>query len=253
MVELHAPILTFDSGFGGLTVFRHLLKELPNHDHLYVADDLSFPVGGWRDDDLLLHCMKTLSSLIEKFKPSMVVIACNTESTLILPALRKVHALPFVGTVPAIKPAAEQTKSGYVSVLATAGTVKRDYTKALINTYANNCKVALVGSNHLAGMAEKYLLEDRLDEAAVFEEILPCFIEDNKGARTDFIALACTHYPLLLPVLEKLAPWPVKWFDPAPAIAQRALSLLPDRKHRHGRISGIMTSGKDFPYRVLSA
>ena len=132
---------------------------------------------------------------------------------------------PFVGTVPAIKPAAERTRSGLVSVLGTPGTVKRQYTRDLIKQWASKCHVRLVGSDNLAALAETYMRDGFVDEEAVRAEIAPCFIEKD-GARTDIVVLACTHYPFLANRMRKTAPWPVDWLDPAEAIARRALSLL---------------------------
>ena len=133
---------------------------------------------------------------------------------------------PFVGTVPAIKPAAERTRSGLVSVLATPGTVRRQYTRDLIGEWASKVHVRLVGSQRLAGLAETYMREGFVDEEAVRAEIAPCFMEEG-GRRTDIVVLACTHYPFLVNRMRKTAPWPVDWIDPAEAIARRALSLLP--------------------------
>ena len=105
-------------------------------------------------------------------------------------------ALPFVGTVPAIKPAAAASKSRLISVLATTGTVARDYTQALVREYAGDCEVALVGSPHLARLAEDCMKGLPVDDAEIAREIAPCFVESG-GRRTDFVVLACTHYPLL--------------------------------------------------------
>lgn len=240
------PILTYDSGFGGLSVLRHVLHAFPQADHLYVADDLVFPIGEWQDAPLIDHCVATIGALIALHDPRLVVIACNTASTLILPPLRAAFDLPFVGTVPAIKPAASETETGMVSVLATPGTVRRDYTRALMQDFASHCNVTLVGACGLAVLAEAYLRDGRVDEAAVAAEIAPCF-ETRGDSRTDVIVLACTHYPLLLPVLKAVAPWPVKWIDPAPAIARRVQSLLPHLEGGTGQRRFIMTSGAEFP------
>ena len=245
MNEMMRPILTFDSGLGGLSVFRHLVAAAPKLDHIYVADDLSFPVGGWEEEALIEHCIKTIGGLISQYNPSLVVIACNTESTLIMDALRKKFDLPFVGTVPAVKPAASQTQTGLVSVLATPGTVKRDYTRALMDTYASHCRVTLVGASQLAMLAEAYMREGLVDEDAVLAEIEPCFVEDG-DRKTDVVVLACTHYPLLLPVFEKLAPWPVFWLDPAPAIARQALVVLGGNTQGSGQRHYLTTSGAAF-------
>ena len=154
------------------------------------------------------------------------MIPCNTASTLALGDLRAAYpATPFVGTVPAIKPAAERTRSGLVSVLATPGTVKRAYTRDLIQSFAAQCHVRLVGSQNLARMAEDYIRGEALADEAVLAEIAPCFVEMD-GRRTDIVVLACTHYPFLANIFRRLAPWPVDWLDPAEAIARRALSLL---------------------------
>lgn len=221
------PVLMFDSGIGGLTVLREARVLMPERRFVYVADDAGFPYGGWEEARLRERIVTIFQDLIERHDPEMAVIACNTASTLVLGDLRAAFPqTPFVGTVPAIKPAAERTRSGLVSVLATPGTVKRQYTRDLIGEWASKVHVRLVGSERLAGLAEIYMREGFVDEAAVQAEILPCFIE-RAGARTDIVVLACTHYPFLVNRMRKTAPWPVDWVDPAEAIARRALSLLP--------------------------
>ncbi len=127
--------------------------------------------------------------------------------------------------MPAIKPAAELTKTGQITVLATPGTVARDYTRGLIETYAAGCRVTLVGSTRLAALAEAVLKGEPVADEAIMAEIAPCFVAAG-GARTDVITLSCTHYPLLLERMKRLAPWHVGWIDPAPAIARRIAGLL---------------------------
>ncbi len=219
-------ILVFDSGLGGLTVFSEILRARPHADFLYCADDAGFPYGPWPEADLVARIVDLLAELIAAESPDMVVIACNTASTLVLPHLRaRWPGLPFVGTVPAIKVAAQRTQSRLISVLATPGTVARDYTRNLIADFANGCDATLVGSSNLARLAEDFMHGRRIDDAAVAAEIAPCFNE-SQGRRTDVIVLACTHYPLLLHNFRSLAPWPVEWIDPAPAIARRVDDLL---------------------------
>ena len=127
--------------------------------------------------------------------------------------------------VPAVKPAAEASRTGLISVLATRGTVARDYTHALVRDHAGDCEVTLVGSSALAPIAERAMRGETVDDAEIAREIEPCFVE-REGRRTDHVVLACTHFPLLLGPLERLAPWPVAFVDPAPAIARRLDSLL---------------------------
>jgi glutamate racemase len=210
---------------------------------IYAAYDVAFPYGQWGDDALADRVVDVVAGLIERLDPALVVIACNTASTLALPALRARFSLPFVGTVPAIKPACERSVSKRVSVLATPGTVKRDYTQGLIREFAAGCHVTLVGSENLASLAEAALQGEAVEDAAIASEIKPCFVGD--GSRTDTVVLACTHYPLILDRLVKAAPWPVSWIDPAAAIARRASSLLAERNAPAGLpIEAYFTSGK---------
>ncbi|TKT76983.1 glutamate racemase [Aquamicrobium sp. LC103] len=251
------PILVFDSGVGGLTVLREARVLMPDRRFVYVADDAAFPYGAWEEEALRAHIVRLFAGLIERHRPEIAVIACNTASTIVLDGLRDAFPdTPFVGTVPAIKPAAERTRSGLVSVLATPGTVKRQYTRDLISEWATKCHVRLVGSDRLASLAETYMRDGFVDEEAVRAEIAPCFLDEG-GRRTDIVVLACTHYPFLVNRMRKTAPWPVDWIDPAEAIARRALSLLP-REHAaqmHGPGGpdlAIFTSGaSDFAARRL--
>lgn len=217
-------VLVFDSGLGGLTVLREIARARPDLDLTLVADDAAFPYSRLSDGELVARVVAVMSRCIEALRPGLVVIACNTASTLALPALRARFPIPFVGTVPAIKPACAQSKTKRVSVLATAATVRRDYTRELIREFAGDCSVTLTGSAQLASLAEAILRGELASDDAIHAEIAPCFVDD--GARTDTIVLACTHYPLILDRLARLAPWPVTWLDPASAIARRASQLL---------------------------
>ncbi len=133
--------------------------------------------------------------------------------------------MPFVGTVPAIKPACAQSQSKRIAVLGTQATVSREYTRALIREFASGCDVVLVGSSHLASYAEAELAGLPVADDAIKAEIASCFVE-AQGRRTDTVVLACTHYPLLTARFRAVAPWPVEWLDPAPAIARRVADLL---------------------------
>ena len=190
-------ILVFDSGLGGLTVHRELTKARPDARYIYAADDAFFPYGKQREAELVERVLTVMGELIAAHRPDLVVVACNTASTLVLPQLRAKFQVPFVGTVPAIKPACAASKTRLVSVLGTEATVQREYTRALIRDFADGCAIHLVGSPRLAELAEAELHGQTLADADIAAEIAPCFIERN-GARTDTIVLACTHYPLLL-------------------------------------------------------
>jgi glutamate racemase len=222
----HRPaILVFDSGLGGLTVHAEIVKALPDARYIYIADDAAFPYGRLTPDVCAARVVAVIGHMIVRFQPDIAVIACNTASTVALPALRAAFAIPFVGTVPAVKPAAALSQSRMISILGTPGTVSREYTHDLIIEHAADCRVSLVGAPNLARLAEAHLRGEKVSDADVLDEIAPCFKEKD-GSRTDAIALACTHYPLLLDVYRRIAPWEVTWVDPAPAIARRVMTLL---------------------------
>jgi glutamate racemase len=218
-------ILVFDSGLGGLSVFREVAAARPDARYVYAADDAVFPYGLHSEANLSARVLSVLGRLILRERPDLVVAACNTASTLVLPRLRERFPIPFVGTVPAIKPACAASTSKLVSVLGTEATVAREYTRALIRQFSEGCEVTLVGARRLAVMAEAVLNGESVADDDIAREIKPCFVTVG-AARTDTVVLACTHYPLLLDRLEELAPWPVKWIDPAPAIARRVVELL---------------------------
>jgi glutamate racemase len=237
-------ILVFDSGLGGLTVLREIERARPDAALVYVADDAFFPYGAQEEAALVARVVALIGTLIADHAPDLVVIACNTASTLVLPHLRERYTVPFVGTVPAIKPACAASRSKRVSVLGTQATVKREYTRALIRDFGQGCDVKLVGSARLAGIAEAALRGEPVDESAISAEITPCFVDEG-GRRTDTIVLACTHYPLLLKTLKRVAPWPVEWIDPAPAIARRIIQLVgpASTPQANGTARAIFTSG----------
>ena len=195
-------ILVFDSGLGGLTVYREIARARPDADYLYVADDAAFPYGALQEPALVERVVGLMGELIETHRPDLAVIACNTASTIVLPDLRKTFAVPFVGTVPAIKPACAASVTRRVSVLGTEATVKREYTRALIRDYAQDCEVTLVGARQLAAFAEAELAGAPVSDDELLAEIAPCFRDG--GRRTDIVVLACTHYPLLLARLHRL-------------------------------------------------
>src|ERR1700736_3704318 len=241
-------ILVFDSGLGGLTGLREIAAARPDAHYIFVADDTFFPYGHHGEDQIIARVVPLIGELVARHAPDLVVIACNTASTLVMSHLREQYKVPFVGTVPAIKPACAQSKTKRVSVFGTKGTVKREYTRALIRDFAEGCEVTLVGSAELASLAEAALSGVEVSDVDISAELAPCFVGDgqDRSARTDTIVLACTHYPLLMDRLLRLAPWPVDWIDPAPAIARRVADLLgrPGGEADHAGAEMIFTSGR---------
>ena len=247
-------ILVFDSGLGGITVYREIVAARPDANFFYVADDAGFPYGALTESALVARVVGLMGELIAAHAPDLVVIACNTASTLVLPTLREKFSLPFVGTVPAIKPACAQSVTKRVAVLGTQATIGREYTRALIREFAGDCEVILVGSARLAGFAEAELAGMPASDADIGAEIAGCFVGDV-GWRTDAVVLACTHYPLLLGRFNKLARWPVIWIDPAPAIARRVIELTGPAAGREPVTAAriVFTSGRPPSLRLAAA
>jgi glutamate racemase len=241
-------ILVFDSGLGGLTVLREIVKARPDARYVYVADDVFFPYGHHSEDEIIARVVPLMGEMIAAHAPDLVVIACNTMSVSVMAPLRAAYSVPFVGTVPAVKPACAASTTKRVSVLGTKGTVKREYTQGLIRDHARACTVTLVGSPNLASLAEAELGGEDISDADLLAEIAPCFVDDE-GVRTDAVVLACTHFPLLLDRMITLAPWPVAWIDPAPAIARRVVDLIGagDGRDRDTAPKMLFTTGRVHP------
>lgn len=251
-------VLLFDSGMGGLTVARAVARQLPDAHLVYAADNAAFPYGAWKEQDLVRRIVTVLGRLIDLTRPDAVVIACNTASTIALAELRAAYKVPFVGTVPAIKPAAAQTRSGVIGVLATPGTVSREYTHSLIHTFAYHCKVVLHGAPRLAEIAERKLKGHAIDMEELRAEVAPVF-RKRDGRQTDVVVLGCTHYPLLTEDIRKVAPWPVAYIDPAPAIARRTADVVEETPLKgpdadvpaHGTV--VLTSARGSASETLAA
>ncbi len=214
-------ILILDSGVGGLSVFHEITRLMPSLDIDYLADHKFFPYGSKAPERLVARVSELIHGRLSQHCYQLVVIACNTASTVVLDALRSEFDIPFVGVVPAIKPACARSSNKRVGVLATEGTVTREYTHNLIRDFGSDSQITLVGSARLVELAEQKLsgISPSLTELA---EIL----EPLKEAKVDQVVLGCTHFPLLKDELIQAADWQVSWVDSGQAIAQRVQSLL---------------------------
>lgn len=213
-------LLVFDSGIGGLGVVAELRRLAPTRNLTYLADNGFFPYGEKPDEVLLPHIVALLTRALEVFAPQALVVACNTASTIALPALRAAFSLPVIGCVPPIKPAAAASASRTIGVLATAATARRAYLSDLITRFAPDCRVLALGTPSLAHLAEQKFRGAAVDVAPA---IAPLFGQSG-GAEIDAVALGCTHYTFLLPEFTRLHPG-ISWFDPALPVAKQALSV----------------------------
>jgi glutamate racemase len=218
-------ILIFDSGVGGLTIVEHIRQTLPGCRISYLADNALFPYGLLHEQQLLERVSKLLEAAVDEMRPELVVIGCNSASTLVLPHLRQLLNIPIVGVVPAIKPAAQTSATHVVGLLATPGTVDRDYTDELITDYANHCEVIRVGSAELVKAIEGKMRGTPID-SKICKEVIASFREHPLWPQLDTIVLACTHFPLAIKELSAAAPEIKHWVDSGAAIARRVESLL---------------------------
>jgi len=220
-----ARVLTFDSGIGGLGVVAELRKALPPGTGIdYLADTALFPYGEQPDGVIKDRCTTLLRDAEARFKPDLIVIACNTASTIALDTVRQAVTVPVVGTVPPIRWAARETRSHVIGLLATRATITRPYVHALQRDYAPNCILLAHGARGLADMAEHIFRYRSLDQAELDQE-LDYLFSQKQGNQIDTIALGCTHYTFLLPALRQHYP-DIIWLDPAPAVARQAQVML---------------------------
>ena len=231
-----APILVFDSGIGGLSVLAPIRSLMPSLPIVYVADNAGFPYGTKSEGEIAARVPALLGRLVERYRPQLVVIACNTASTIALGHVRAALDLPIVGTVPAIKPAAEASRTRVIGVLGTAATVRQPYVDRLSAEFASDCLVLRHGSARLVELAEAKLAGAAVSAGDVAPE-LAGLLDQPGGDRVDVIVLACTHFPLLAAELMAATPRPLAFVDGGAGIARRVARLV-------GPMPGALASGR---------
>ncbi len=210
----------FDSGVGGLSVWREVVRRLPHEATLYVADSIHCPYGP-RSPQQIVGFTRSITRFLIERGAKLVVVACNTASAPALEALRAEFDVPIVGMEPAVKPAARQTQTGHVGVLATAGTLNGDLFRKTSQRYATGVTVHIqVGE----GLVER--VEAGQADTPETEALLRAYLQPMLDAGVDQIALGCTHYPLLLPLIRRIVPDGVEVIDPAAAVARQVERVL---------------------------
>jgi len=218
------PILFFDSGVGGLSIVAPARAALPDAPFVYAADTAGFPYGTRSEAEIAARVPVLLGRLAERYRPRLIVIACNTASTIALPVVRAALDLPVVGTVPAIKPAAALSVTRTIGVLGTEATVRQAYVDDLAARFAGDCTVLRYGSAALVEMAEAKL-HGRPVAAERYRAVLDGLFTQPGGDRIDVIVNACTHFPLVATELAAAAPAGVRFVDGGPGIARRIAFL----------------------------
>jgi glutamate racemase len=218
------PILVFDSGVGGLSVLSHIRDQLPTASIVYVADNGGYPYGTKSEGEIAARVPALLGRLAERYKPRLIVIACNTASTIALAHVRAALDLPVVGTVPAVKPAALASKTRVIGVLGTEATVRQTYVDNLVAEFASDCIVIRHGSARLVDIAEAKL-RGIAPSLAEIRDIMAGVYSRKGGARLDQLVLACTHFPLLAAEIASASPVGVTLVDSGAGIARRTAFL----------------------------
>ncbi len=236
MTDTAQPILFFDSGVGGLSVVAPTRVLLPTAPIIYAADSAGFPYGTRSEAEIAARVPALLGRLVERYRPRLVVIACNTASTIALPVVRAALDVPVVGTVPAIKVAAERSTTRVIGVLGTQATVRQPYVDDLAARFAADCTVLRHGSAALVELAEGALAGTPPPPGAVAAELAGLFAQPQ-GDRIDVIVNACTHFPLLEDAMRAIAPQ-VAFVDGGPGIARRIVALTAGQPFPEAPVAG---------------
>ncbi|UJF19460.1 glutamate racemase [Vibrio sp. SS-MA-C1-2] len=215
-------ILIFDSGVGGISIYKEIYKLLPEQNYIYAFDNGAFPYGELSDQTLIERTIHIIEQVKSKHIIDIIVIACNTASTIVLPHLRALNNIPVVGVVPAIKPAAAISKMKVIGLLATPATIKRQYTHQLVENFAADCQIKMIGSTRLVEMAEDKIKGHEVDMIELESIIAPWL------GRVDSVVLGCTHFPLIKTELNCAFNHRVYLIDSGKAVANRVESLLKD-------------------------
>ncbi|ORM68119.1 glutamate racemase [Pantoea rwandensis] len=232
--DLRPTVLVFDSGVGGLSVHDEVRQLLPDLHYLYAFDNEGFPYGEKTEDFIVERVVAVVDAITQRYPLALVIIACNSASTVSLPALRERFEFPVVGVVPAIKPAARLTRNGVVGLLATRGTVKRPYTHELVAQFARECKIEMLGSAELVELAEAKLHGEEVKLDDVRRAVQPWL---RMKEPPDTVVLGCTHFPLLRDELQMVLPEGTRLVDSGAAIARRTVWLL-EHESPHAVSSG---------------
>jgi glutamate racemase len=249
-MDAQRPLLVFDSGVGGLSVLDAIQRQLPTAPIVYVADSGGFPYGTKSEAEIAARVPALLGRLVERYRPRLVVIACNTASTIALAVVRAALDLPIVGTVPAIKPAALASTTRAIGVLGTNATVRQPYVDRLAAEFAADCTVIRHGSAKLVELAEAALRgQPGTDEE--YRAVMAGLFDQPGGEAIDTVVLACTHFPLVAEQLAAASPRPLAFVDGAEGIARRVVTLTKGQPWPQEPAPGIAVFTSDIDVSAL--
>lgn len=250
------PIGLFDSGLGGLSIWRAVISRLPEEATRYVADRAYCPYGS-RPAEEIISRARTITRFLMRLDCKMIVVACNTASAAALEILRTEFDLPFVGMEPAVKPAILATRTGHIGLLATAGTLQGHLFRNTAHRYANGTQIHIQIGDGLVEQVENGQLDTFETEQLLRQYLVPML-----AAGVDQIVLGCTHYPLLIPLIGRIVAGRAQVIDPADAVARQVERLLTstgllhipalDRDPESGARHRFYTSGQSHTVRLMN-
>ena len=213
------PIGLFDSGIGGTSIWREIHSLLPNEDTIYLADSKNAPYGQKSKDEIIALSIKNTEFLLEQ-NCKLIVVACNTATTNAIKELREKYDVPFIGIEPAIKPAAVNSKTQTIGVLATKGTLTSELFHKTVSDLKDINVIEQVGYNLVT------LIEDGKLESDEVKELLKTYLQPMIDANIDYLVLGCSHYPYLVPQIKEILPESVKIIDSGEAVARQTKNVL---------------------------
>lgn len=215
------PIGVLDSGVGGLSIWKEIVRLLPHESTIYVADSKNCPYGNKSTDEIYRLSKRLVQFLLDQ-KVKLIVLACNTITVSCLDSLRKdFPMMPIIGTVPVVKTAAHKTKSGKIGILSTVLTSKSSYQQRLITEFASGCIVLNRGTNRLVPFVERGETDGK-----GLERILSAVLSPFKKSDVDVLALGCSHFPFLKPLMQEILGESVTILDSGQAIARQVSRVL---------------------------
>lgn len=213
------PIGLFDSGVGGTSIWKEIHQLLPNENTIYLADSKHAPYGVKSKEEIIELSFKNTELLLEK-NCKLIVVACNTATTNAIKELRTKYDVPFIGIEPAIKPAANHSKTNIIGILATKGTLNSDLFHEKVQSYTNVKIIEQIGD----GLVQ--LIENGNIETPEMKTLLERYLNPMIEQNIDYLVLGCSHYPYLIPEIQKILPQKIKIIDSGEAVAKQTKSIL---------------------------
>ena len=234
------PIGIFDSGLGGLSICKEIIDVLPNESIIYLADSINAPYGDKTKEQIINLSIKNTEFLLE-MGAKVIVVACNTATTNAISILRDRFNVPFIGIEPATKPAALQTKSGVIGVLATKGTLKSELFLSTSDQFREELKIIETEGENLVRLIENGQLEDT-------KPLLEKYLTPMIDAGADNIVLGCTHYPFLIPIINEIIPSGITITDSGEAVAKQTKNILEENSltdsNQNSKLKIVYTNNK---------